>query len=149
MANHYTADEVAPNIYERRLHVSVQRPTPEMLAGVPQWPHPAQYAAKVDGAFVALPDDALTVYEAQQAAADFAQLAATHATDIAELARLLCVFGLAMPTTEDEVKAAIYDSDPSFALDAMKLQDDYATLRESLTDEQMVNIGRHLQEAAQ
>lgn len=147
MANHYTADEVAPNTYERRLHKSVQHPTPEMLAGVPQWPHPAQYCAKVDGVFVALADDALVAWTAQQEAAAFIKLVTAHALDIAELARLLAVFEIAMPVTQQEVKEAIYakrSSDPAMAFDAMKLQDDYARLKSQLTDEQMVEIGQYL-----
>ena len=167
MANHTTADEVAPNIYELRHHESVQVPTPAMLAGVTGWPtvtvsatvedgtepqtteRAAKYAAIDGGAFVALADDALTVWEAARDAAAFAQLAMQHAANIMELARLLGVFGLTMPVTEDDVKAAIYASDPSMALDAMKLQDDYDSLRAELTDKQMVEIGTYLQEMAQ
>jgi hypothetical protein len=114
MANWETVEEAidGSGIYRLAYHFSVQRPTADMVAiGSTAWPKPAQYCALQDGAFVALPDDALTVYEAQQAAAEFAQLAAMALPAAQKLRGLLAMYGLTIPTTEAQATQAIMAMD--------------------------------------
>ena len=107
MANHITAEEVATGIYAIKRHKSVQRPTPEMLAGVPQWPEGATYAALVGGVFVALPDSAYDAAMAAKETARIAKLVPTYKADLIRLDTHMRRIGLTYPTAPDRVLARI------------------------------------------
>ena len=131
MANWETIEQIETSgLYRRVYHFSVQRPTAAMVPmystpwpsldvsqivedgeGVTITKQPAQYAYLIDGAYVAAPDDALTVWRAEQEAAEFAAIAAKALPMVKQLRSLLAAFGLTIPTTEAAATEAIAQMD--------------------------------------
>ena len=100
--------EEGSGIYQLVYKLSQQHQGEGMVAlGSTQWPKPAPYAYRINGEYIAAPDDCVAVWRAQKDVAAFAVMAAKALPLVKQLRGLLAAFGMSIPTTEAAATEAI------------------------------------------